>query len=66
MEFVVGLLVVTAVLIAVMVLIAAQRSRSRSMLDPSRDTYQGFPHHHHPESSAGLFDGGDVSGGGPP
>ncbi|WP_120318462.1 hypothetical protein [Catellatospora citrea] len=65
MEFVVGLFVVTAVLIAVMLLVVARRGRSRSMLDPSRDTYQGFPHHQHPESSAGLFEGGDVSGGGP-
>ncbi|MEV4416915.1 hypothetical protein [Catellatospora sp. NPDC049609] len=43
MEFVVGLLVVTVALIAVMLFVVARRSRSRSKLDPSRDVYRGYP-----------------------
>ncbi|BCJ72756.1 hypothetical protein CS0771_23000 [Catellatospora sp. IY07-71] len=58
MELLVGVLVVTAVLVAVMVFIVARRSRSR--LDPSQDAYQGFPDHktpgpfgqHHSDSSS--------------
>ncbi len=43
MKLLVGILGVTAVLVAVMVFIVSRRSRSRSRLDPSRDAYRGFP-----------------------
>ncbi|WP_212840985.1 hypothetical protein [Catellatospora sp. IY07-71] len=53
MEFLVGMFVVTAVLVAVMVFIVARRSRSRSALDPSRDLHQGFPDDKNPSSVGG-------------
>ncbi|MEV4415407.1 hypothetical protein [Catellatospora sp. NPDC049609] len=43
MEVLLCVLVVGAVLIALMVLTGARRSRSRSSRDPSKDVYQDFP-----------------------
>lgn len=43
MEFLICVLVVMAVLIGVMLLVVARRSRSRSALNPSQDLYQDFP-----------------------
>ncbi len=42
MEILICVLVVTAVLIGLMLLVVARRSRSRSTLDPSDDLYRDF------------------------
>ncbi|WP_212840983.1 hypothetical protein [Catellatospora sp. IY07-71] len=43
MEIFVGVLAGGAVLVTVLLVIAARRSRSRSTLDPSQDLYSGVP-----------------------